>query len=136
VLGALGMAVGLRRPSRAIVFVGAAGVSLGLLVLGLTRTFAMASGILVLIGLAQIIFTSSANTSVQLTVPDTMRGRVMSLYVVVFVGVTPVGAFLTGWLAERFGVATACLVGGGAGLIAVLLLAWIASRTSTTEPPG
>jgi MFS family permease len=130
VLGALGMAGRLQRPSRTIVFAGAAGVSVGLLALGFTRTFAVAAGILVVTGLAQIVFTSSANTTVQLTVPDAMRGRVMSLYIVVFVGVTPVGAFLTGWLAEHFGVPTACLVGGAAGLLAVLALAWIGRRRS------
>jgi predicted MFS family arabinose efflux permease len=134
VLGALGMAGGLRRPSRTIVFTGAAAVSAGLLALGFTRTFGVASGILVFIGLAQIVFTSSANTSVQLTVPDTTRGRVMSLYVVVFVGSTPIGAFLTGWVAQHFGVPSACLVGGAAGLIAVLLLAWLARTTTPTEP--
>ena len=139
-LGALGMAGRMQRPSRTIVFAGAAGVSVGLLALGLTRTFALASGILVLVGLAQIVFTSSANTSVQLTVPDAMRGRVMSLYVVVFVGVTPAGAFLTGWLAEHFGIATACLAGGGAGLVSVLTLAWLArgtwgARDAPPKPP-
>jgi len=85
--------------------------------------------------MCQIMFTSSANTSVQLAVPDAMRGRVMSLYVFVFVGATPLGAFITGWLAQHFGIAAACFVGGGAGLIAVLTLAWLASRT-TTEPLG
>jgi predicted MFS family arabinose efflux permease len=133
VLGALGMAGILQRPSRRIVFAGAAGLSLGLIGLGITRTFGVASGVLVFMGLCQIMFTSSANTSVQLIVPDAMRGRVMSLYVFVFVGATPIGAFLTGWLAQRFGVAAACLVGGGAGLVAVLTLAWLASR-ETTEP--
>jgi predicted MFS family arabinose efflux permease len=131
VLGALGMAGRLQRPSRTIVFVGAALVSAGLLALGFTRSFAVASAILVLTGMAQIVFTSSANTSVQLTVPDAMRGRVMSLYVVVFVGVTPAGAFLTGWLAEHFGVAAACLVGGACGLTAVLALAWLARRSGS-----
>ena len=37
---------------------------------------------------------------------------------------TPLGAFLTGSVAETFGVPAACAVGGGAGLIAVLVLAW------------
>ena len=134
ILGALGMAGHLQRPSRIIVFAGAAGVSLGLIVLGVTRTFAVASGVLVFMGMCQIMFTSSANTSVQLAVPDAMRGRVMSLYVFVFVGATPLGAFMTGWLAQHFGIAAACIVGGGAGLIAVLLLAWLATRTMAAEP--
>jgi hypothetical protein len=46
----------------------------------------------------------------------------MSLYVLVFVGVTPFGAFVVGWLAEHYGISFACAVGGGLGLAAVLTL--------------
>jgi MFS family permease len=124
VLGALGVAsAGLRRPSMAMVIAAAAVASLGVLVLALVQSLAVAAAVLAVTGLAQIIFTSSANSTVQMTVPDAMRGRMMSLYVLVFVGVTPLGAFLTGWLAESFGVPAACAVGGGAGLVSVLMLA-------------
>ncbi len=56
------------------------------------------------------------------TTPDALRGRMMSLYAFVFIGVTPVGSFFMGWLAETFGVPAACAVGGGLGLVSVLAL--------------
>jgi len=63
--------------------------------------------------------------TVQLTVPDGLRGRVMSLHTLMFAGVTPFGAFLMGSVAEAAGVKAALLVSGGGGLISVLaLLAW------------
>jgi len=127
--GALGVAsISLRRPSTTIVIIAAAAASVGVLGLSFVRSFALAAAVLMATGFAQIVFTSSANSTVQVTVPDGMRGRMMSLYVVVFVGVTPVGAFLMGALSEKFGVATACAVGGSAGFVAVLVLAFIWRR--------
>jgi MFS family permease len=129
VLGALGVAsAGLHRPTMTMVLVAAIVVSVGVLGLGFVRSFTLAAGVLVVTGMAQIVFTSSVNSTVQVTVPDAMRGRMMSLYVLVFVGVTPLGAFVTGWLAEHFGVAAACAAGGAAGLVAVLALAVTAQR--------
>jgi len=128
--GALGVAsLSLRRPSTTVVIIAAAAASVGLLGLSFVRSFALAAAVLMVTGFAQIVFTSSANSTVQVTVPDGMRGRMMSLYVVVFVGVTPVGAFLMGAISEKFGVATACAVGGSAGFVAVLALAGIWRRS-------
>ena len=69
----------------------------------------------------QIIFLNGANTIVQVTVPDELRGRVMGVYMMVFAGVTPVGAFLIGSVAEAAGVPAACAAGGGLALVAILL---------------
>jgi len=133
VLGAVGVAsAGLRRPSMAMVVVAALVASAGVLGLGFVRSFTLAGAILVVTGMAQIVFTSSVNSTVQITVPDAMRGRMMSLYVLVFVGVTPLGAFVTGWLAETFGIATACALGGAGGLFSVAFLAWLWYRRHAT----
>ena len=75
-----------------------------------------------MVSLAQILFMTSCNTTVQITVPDELRGRLMSLYAMVFVGMTPIGSFLLGTIAERAGVATACVTGGTAGLVSILAL--------------
>ena len=117
---------GQRRPPMAAVIGPAAGVAGGLLALAFVRHFAMAAVILFLIGAMQIIFLNGANTLVQMTVPDELRGRVMGVYMMVFAGVTPVGAFLMGSIAEAAGVPAACAVGGGLALIAVLvqLIRW------------
>jgi len=129
VIGALGVAsAGLRRPSAAMLITAAVVTSAGVLALGFVRSFALAAAVLVVTGLAQIVFTSSANSTIQVTVPDGMRGRMMSFYVLVFVGVTPAGAFLMGLIAEHFGVSRACALGGAAGLVAVtaVTLTWYA----------
>ena len=95
-------------------------VAAGLLVSA--GTFALASATLVVMGVAQITFQATCNTLLQLTAPDNLRGRVMSLYAVVFAGVTPFGALAIGWVAEAFGTPAACALGGAGGLLSVALL--------------
>src|SRR5258708_3542130 len=63
-----------------------------------------------LIGFFGIIFTTSTNTLLQLSVTDSMRGRVMSLNVLLFIGSTPIGGFLTGLLSEKLSVPIALFI--------------------------
>ena len=98
-------------------------VSAGTLALAFAPSFALASATLVLMGASQITFQATCNTLLQLTAPDHLRGRVMSLYAVVFAGVTPFGALTIGWMAESFGTPAACLLGGSGGLVSVAALA-------------
>jgi MFS family permease len=122
VVGAIAVAtLGQGRPPFAAVVGPAMGVAGGLLALAFVRQFALAAALLFLIGAMQIIFLNGANTLVQVTVPDELRGRVMGVYMMVFAGVTPVGAFLIGSVAEAAGVPAACAVGGGLALVAVLI---------------
>ncbi|MGQ9513323.1 MFS transporter [Thermodesulfitimonas sp.] len=81
--------------------------------------------LLFLAGLGMTTFASTVNTLVQLAVVDEFRGRVMSLYVIFFVGTTPVGNFLVGTIAHRWGVPTAFAIGGGAALfLGILTTLW------------
>lgn len=90
---------------------------------------ALAVPLLLVMGFCGILFMASANSTVQLTVPDELRGRVMSLHTLMFAGITPFGAFVMGSVAQAGGVKAALLVSGGGGLVAVLaLLAWWISR--------
>lgn len=82
----------------------------------------MAAAVLVLIGFCHTLFLSSCNTTPQLTAPGELRGQVMSLYALVFAGVTPFGAFFVGSLAQAFGVPTAYAASGGLGLLSVAAL--------------
>jgi MFS family permease len=50
-----------------------------------------------------MLSAASTNTVLQTIVPDELRGRVAALYVMAFIGTTPLGALLTGWIAERVG---------------------------------
>ncbi|MBI4571061.1 MAG: MFS transporter [Chloroflexi bacterium] len=55
-------------------------------------------------GIAATAFQATANTSMQLTAPDHLRGRVMSVYMLLFAGSTPIGGYLTGLMAQHLGV--------------------------------
>jgi MFS family permease len=94
--------------------IGLGGTLLGLaeLVLGGTGTFPIALVAMFVAGIGSIAMAATANTLVQLTVPDELRGRVMSVYTTVFAGSTPFGGLITGAIASGFGAAVAITVGG------------------------
>jgi MFS family permease len=77
---------------------------------------------LIVLGAASVTFAASINSTLQLAVSHEMRGRVMALYSVVFLGSTPIGGPLTGWLAETYDPRVALLLAGVSGLSA----AWAA----------
>jgi MFS-type transporter involved in bile tolerance (Atg22 family) len=110
------------RPPVGALIAGGLVLSAGVLGLSLVREFWLAAGLLFVVGLVQILLLSSCNTTLQVTVPDELRGRVMSLYTFVFAGVSPFGAFFVGGIAEAFGVPAALAAGGGLGLACVLAL--------------
>jgi len=62
--------------------------------------FPLAFALLIGVGYAGLLITSSANTQLQLSSPDALRGRVMSVYSLIFTGTTPFGALITGYLAD------------------------------------
>ena len=82
-------------------------------------TFALWTPVL---GLASLTMITSANATFQMSVAPAMRGRVMALYMMVFMGGTPLGAPIIGWVGEMFG-ARWTLVGGGLATIAGTLVA-------------
>jgi MFS family permease len=77
---------------------------------------------LILIGAAAVTFAATINSTLQLAVSPEMRGRVMALYSVVFLGSTPIGGPLAGWLAESYDPRVALLLAAASGLLA----AWVA----------
>lgn len=94
-------------------FFGSVAFTALLIVLSVTQTMLLAEVVLIGLGFSGILFTTTANTLLQTTTPDVLRGRVMSLYVLLFIGVTPIGAFLTGTLANTIGVPTALMLEAG-----------------------
>jgi len=65
-----------------------------------TPWFPLAILLLIGVGYAGMLVTSSANTQLQLSAPDELRGRVMSVYSLMFTGTAPIGALLTGFLSD------------------------------------
>src|SRR5260370_3503841 len=79
--------------------------------------------LLVPTGLALLTFSTAANSATQLGTAPEMRGRVMGLYLLVFLGGTPLGAPLVGWVAEQFGPRMSLLAGGAISAVAALVVA-------------
>jgi MFS family permease len=96
-----------------------AGFVFGLLevVVGVMPTYLAFGLALIPCGVAMMTFMNTANSTLQLSVAPEMRGRVMALYMLVFIGGNPIGAPMTGWLAAEFGGRSPFVIGG---LIAAL----------------
>lgn len=90
--------------------------------------------VLVPTGAAAVLVTTTANTLVQLTTDPDMRGRVLSVYFLVLLGGTPVGAPLIGWIAQTFGARYGLVLGGMAGLLAAGTIA--AVSLASAHPNG
>ena len=126
------------RPPFTFILAAATVVSVATLGLGLARQFWMAGTLLFVMGLSGIVFMTSCNTTLQLGVPDLLRGRMMSLYTLVFVGTTPIGSFLIGSIAGGAGPKGAFIAGGGLSLAFVVVIAlWRRARRRriAVEPP-
>jgi MFS family permease len=96
-------------------------------IVGLMPTYLSFAVLLVPAGAAALVFSVASNSFVQLGVEPHMRGRVMALYFMCFMGGTPAGAPLIGWVAERFGAPWGLILGGGVVVVAGLgALAWLA----------
>ena len=78
------------------------------------RPFSVSILLMLVVGFGGITMAATANTMIQLNVPDALRGRAMSVYTTVFAGSTPIGGLLFGWLASAAGVAVAVAIGGSA----------------------
>ena len=123
---ALAIAFGLR-PTRRLMLGGALAFGLFEAVFALSRSFPFSMLLMYGMGFGVIAIAATANTTIQLTVPDHLRGRVMSVYVTVFAGSTPIGALIAGTIASVWG-APAALLFGGVVSIAVGLGALMATR--------
>lgn len=126
-LGSLIAALGIAyhgQATRRTLLLGAAGFSVLLGSIALSPLWILTAPLLVALGLCSIVFTATANTRLQLLAPPELRGRVMSIYMLLFGGTTPLGGLIIGILAERQGIQRAqvevsviCILGVILGLI-------------------
>jgi MFS family permease len=94
------------------VSVSAASFGVSAIVFAFSRNFALSVVALVPLGIAMMVQASSTNTLIQSMVPDALRGRVMAVYSMMFVGLGPFGALLAGSLADRAGAPKTVAAGG------------------------
>ena len=90
----------------------ATGFGVCLILFSASRSFWVSAGLLLPAGFCMINQMASSNTFIQTIVPDELRGRVMAVYTMMFIGMAPFGSLLAGALAQRLGAPRAVLVGG------------------------
>lgn len=134
-IAALGIAVmgNIENKSR-FMSIAALSFSAALFVFSLSRTFWISIVVIMVGGWGMVSYLAAANSFIQVSVPDELRGRVMSVYSFVFLGFVPVGNSIMGVAADMFGTADAVTVGG---LICILASAVFAKgHMGTGNPQG
>ncbi len=122
-VGALAVAPRLPAMRRTLLIAGGSFAVLLLLVSAIV-SYPVALVCLVLVGVASVTYSAVTNTTLQLNSDEEYRGRVLSLYTLLFAGTTPIGGALTGWLADLWGIrlalgleAAICVLAVSAGAI-------------------
>lgn len=125
-----------RRASHFTLFLGASAFSVLLIGIALSQWLYVTLPLLLLLGFASTSFAATANTSLQLSTPDRLRGRVMSVFFLLLAGSTPIGAWLTGFLSEQIGVPPTIGILGGLCAVGVTLgLLYYASHRDEIARP-
>ncbi len=117
-VGSVTLAATAHRPSPKILIGAAFGLSASQIVLASIKARWLAMLCLAFTGWMMVTFTASANSTIQVNTPDYLRGRVMSVYSLVFGGVAPIGSLFSGYLSGRFGARVAFAAGGIIGCAA------------------
>jgi MFS family permease len=133
--GAL-LSAALGRASWKALVAGTGGFSVSLLVLAPLATVWACAVLLFVTGVSFTLWTSNANSILQLRAPDHLRGRVVSLYLWAFAGLAPLGGLLAGWLCEIGGTQLSFTVAGATGLAMTALAArQLTLRRAVASPP-
>jgi MFS family permease len=120
-LGALASARRSAPPTTRVLYGSALAFGICEVLTGLAPTYVVMAFLLVPTGFAVLTFTTAANATVQLASAPHMRGRVMSIYVLVFLGGTPIGAPVIGAVAEVLGPRSSLLIGGVVSAVAAVV---------------
>lgn len=130
----IGSLVSASRRHPTLPFLMGTGFSLGffILVASIAPNYPLELVSMIPLGASSMAFLSTLNATLQLNSSDDMRGRVMALYFVVFLGSTPIGAPIIGWIAQQFNPRVALGVGGVATLVSC---AFAVSRLRVMRAP-
>ena len=94
-----------------------------LILFSLSRWYVLSVALLVPVGFAMMVQMASSNTLIQAMVPDRLRGRAMAVYSMMFMGMAPMGALLSGWSAEHIGAQWTLAIGGVGAIIGAAFFA-------------
>ncbi len=118
------------RPRHRLVIGAAVAFGLAEIVAGMMPSYLAFMVITPVIGVFAITMANSANATVQISVSPLMRGRVMALYMMIFMGGTPLGAPIVGWVGQTFGARWTLIGGGGVTIAGTVLAALLFSRAT------
>ncbi|HXO39008.1 MAG TPA: MFS transporter [Candidatus Acidoferrum sp.] len=135
-IGALGgaLTLAMRKTLKGLsvwVAISCAGFGVALLLFSFSRTLWLSAALLVPAGFCMMIQMASSNTLIQSMVPDRLRGRVMSVYAMTFMGMAPMGALLAGSLAHKLGAPMTIGIGG---IVAIVGAAVFGSKLPAIRP--
>jgi len=133
-VGALAMAGRVTKPDVRLLSILAGAFGLLSVAVALAPSLAVTLVLLLPLGGAALSFAITANSALQLTSSDAMRGRVMALYTVVFLGSTPIGGPVAGWVGQQLGPRVG-LAGGGVVAVAAAMAGLAALRRRPLAPP-
>jgi len=135
-VGALGGALWAARrgrPTMALLLSMSLAFSVLEMITGLMPTFWLFLILLVPTGLSLLTLTTATNSATQLGTTAEMRGRVMGLYMLVFLGGAPIGSPLAGWVAEIFGPRVTLIAGGLISVVATLIIGGLYARSRSVR---
>ena len=122
-IGALLMSLKSKNGPNKILMIGSSiGIGIMLIFTGISNLYYFTALSLAITGIFNMFFSTTANSMLQLNSRDDYRGRVMSVYSLVFAGFTPLGSLLSGSVAEKYGADTCFMLSGISAIILVLLL--------------
>jgi predicted MFS family arabinose efflux permease len=119
VLGSLTLAFMRRRPALLLMLGGCALFGTAMLALSISRSLAMALPLTLVLGYTWMLAVNTINATIQANVRDELRGRVMALYVTVFLASAPLGGLVSGALADAFGAPAAFAICAGLTMVVV-----------------
>jgi len=113
----------------------AVGLGVSLVLFSASHWFWISFAVLVLCGFTMMMQFTATNTLIQAMVPDQLRGRVMSMYSMMFLGMSPLGSLVAGTMADHIGAPVTVAIGGLASLLGGLVFArnWPAMRGPARE---
>lgn len=125
------------RPRTSRIATGAIILGIASVAMAAISSYLSAVLLMVLIGYGGISMAATANATIQLAVPDDLRGRVMSVYTTIFASSAPVGGLLMGAIASGFGPAIAIAIGGVlSGLVGVAAGLWLRAQRNAASVPA
>ena len=118
-----------------VIVIAALGFGVGLIVFTVARAFWLSLLLLVGVGCGWMVLIAASNTALQTLADNEMRGRVMSLFSMMLVGMAPFGSLLAGWAADQVGAPVVVAIGGGFCAVAGVIFAQQLPRLREAAKP-